>query len=184
MLFALADARRDGLIPVARATDAEVIEASERAERQLEEACGVALTRKTATHEGIVNARGVLTLPHRQAPWAPDAIVVLSSVPATPAGALRAYRWGAVSGWTTGEGRVVTVTYQHGPVVPPARAMVAALTLARSQLLEGPIDSRALGIAVEGGGSIGLATPGMRGATFGIPEVDAFIGAFGVGRRV
>lgn len=189
VLFTLADARRDDFIPPARATDDEVLRARSSAERQLEEACEVALARRVDTHRGRPTGRGLLALPHRQPAWDPAPITILTAgneggaLSAASLNLLRADRYGAIAGLPAGTTNAA-VTYEHGPVRPPARAMTAALTLAKNQLLEGPIDTRALGVAVEGGGSIGLATPGLRGATFGIPEVDAFVQEYGVrGRR-
>jgi hypothetical protein len=49
----------------------------------------------------------------------------------------------------------------------------------RTWLTKGPIDDRATGIPTEGG-TIPLLTPGVRGSTFGIPEVDAVVEQYGV----
>lgn len=70
----------------------------------------------------------------------------------------------------------VTVGYEHGLSHAPARVRQAALLLARSLLVKGPVDDRALGQATAGGEfSFGLATPGRGGSWVGIPEVDAAI---------
>lgn len=65
------------------------------------------------------------------------------------------------------------ITYTHGAFAPDA-GRVASI-LARRRLIYGPLDDRATSLAVEGGGTIGLITPGVRGSRTGIPEVDAFI---------
>lgn len=72
-----------------------------------------------------------------------------------------------------GLGGDVVVSYEHGQPVADARRICAML--ARHRLLLGPLDSRATQAPVEGGGSINLATPGLMGSVFGIPEIDVFI---------
>lgn len=77
--------------------------------------------------------------------------------------------------WPAGVANV-TVTYLHGWDAPPLRVKRAALILAKNWLLKGPIDDRATQIRDgDTGGLITLATPGVRGANFGIPEVDAVV---------
>lgn len=67
----------------------------------------------------------------------------------------------------------LTIGYEHGQPVADVRRICAML--ARHRLLHGPLDSRATQMAVEGGGTINLATPGMLGSVFGIPEIDVFV---------
>lgn len=81
-------------------------------------------------------------------------------------------------GWPLDLG-AVTIEYTYGATEPPLRVKQAVMLLTRSWLLEGPIDKRATQLAVEGGGSINLATPGLLGSTFGIPEVDATLAQYG-----
>jgi hypothetical protein len=66
----------------------------------------------------------------------------------------------------------LTIGYEHGQPVADCRRV--ALILARYRLMHGPLDQRATQMSVEGGGTINLATPGIQGSRFGIPEVDAF----------
>jgi hypothetical protein len=66
----------------------------------------------------------------------------------------------------------LTIGYEHGQPVADARRI--CLILARYRLLHGPLDQRATQMSVEGGGTINLATPGIQGSRFGIPEVDKF----------
>ena len=187
VLFTIADARADSLIPASRVNDARLLEARSLAERQLEEACRLALARRRDVLDGQVEAEAV-RLPIAQPPWSTAAMQVVAAdldgatLDQAERGRLIVHRWGQISNWARGGHARVTI--EHGPEIPPARARIAALTLTKSQLLEGPIDSRSLGIAVEGGGSIGLATPGLRGARFGIPEVDEFIAEYGWPPRV
>jgi hypothetical protein len=67
----------------------------------------------------------------------------------------------------------LTIAYEHGQPVADVRRICAML--ARHRLLHGPLDARATQAPVEGGGSINLATPGLMGSVFGIPEIDVFI---------
>lgn len=70
----------------------------------------------------------------------------------------------------------VTISYTHGFDAPPRRVKQAAMALTRVWLVEGPLTKRATQeIRVEGGGAINLATPGMFGSEFGVPEVDAVV---------
>jgi hypothetical protein len=80
-------------------------------------------------------------------------------------------------GWWTRGTSNVTVGYEHGLPHPPARVTQAALLLARSWLVKGPIDDRATGQVV-GDVSFGLVVPGRNGAHTGIPEVDATIDTY------
>ena len=66
----------------------------------------------------------------------------------------------------------LTIDYEHGQPVADVRRI--CLILARYRLLHGPLDQRATQAPVEGGGTINLATPGIQGSRFGIPEVDSF----------
>lgn len=68
---------------------------------------------------------------------------------------------------------VVTVT--HGWDAPPGRIKDAAIILTYNRVITGPIDDRATGRLTPEGSVITLATPGIRGAVTGIPEVDAAI---------
>jgi hypothetical protein len=80
--------------------------------------------------------------------------------------------------WTPGPNNVV-VGYEYGADEPPERVKRAVLLLAKTWLTTGPIDDRATGIPTEGG-TIPLLTPGIRGSTFGIPEVDAVVEQYGI----
>lgn len=77
--------------------------------------------------------------------------------------------------WPSGED--IEVVYQHGRDAPPLRTIRATQLLARTWLINGPVDHRATQIAAAGGGVINLSTPGKFGAVFGIPEVDAALAA-------
>jgi len=72
--------------------------------------------------------------------------------------------------WPAGED--ITVEYQHGLDAPRLRTIQAVQILARTWIINGPIDTRATQLPAADGGVINLSTPGMFGAEFGIPEVD------------
>lgn len=80
-------------------------------------------------------------------------------------------QWGVASGSTFAGATVVG--YEHGG--PVADVDRVAMILARHRLLKGPLDDRAIGMPVEGGGVISLLTPGVRGSVTGLPEVDVFL---------
>jgi hypothetical protein len=67
----------------------------------------------------------------------------------------------------------LTIAYEYGRWLADVRRV--ALILARYRLLNGPLDSRASQLAVEGGGTINLLTPSIGGSVTGIAEVDSFI---------
>lgn len=77
--------------------------------------------------------------------------------------------------WPWGSGNV-TVGYEYGLAFPPQRVRQAAIRLARTWLVSGPVDDRALGAASpDGSFSFGLATPGRNGSVFGLPELDQIV---------
>jgi hypothetical protein len=99
-------------------------------------------------------------------PYSVDDIALLAL---NPSGIVHSY--GAT--WASGYSNI-TVGYEHGTDHPPARIKQAALLLARSWLVKGPIDDRATGQVV-GDVSFGLVVPGRNGSYTGLPEVDAAI---------
>lgn len=72
---------------------------------------------------------------------------------------------------------IYDVAYEHGYARPPSRVSQAALTLARSWLVDGPLDDRTTSFTTPDG-TFALSTPGMRGSVFGIPEVDATVARY------
>lgn len=182
-LFSISQARQ--LAPLNNATTyttARIVEARTLAEQTIEDACGRAFvpryTRETLSGSGTTDL--MLSQPDLRS---------VRSVTVTTSGVGTAYTSpelallavnpsGLVYGpssWTAGTGNI-TVGYEHGSSYPPARVSQAALILARSWLVSGPVDNRALGQASpDGSFSFGLATPGRNGSYVGIPEVDAVI---------
>ncbi len=70
--------------------------------------------------------------------------------------------------------RNVAIEYEHGRRPIPLDLRRAALRLLRHQLVKSNLDDRALSQSGEFG-TFSLATPGMRGAWFGIPQVDSVL---------
>lgn len=186
-LFSIAQAR--ALPPLSNTTTyttARIAEARVLAEQTIEDACGRAFvpryTRETLHGTGtqtlmlsmpdIRAVRSVaITTGTSASGYTADELALLA---VNPSGLL--HNNGAA--WTAGVGNI-TVGYEHGLGTPPARVSQAALLLARSWLVKGPVDDRALGQATAGGDfSFGLATPGRGGSYVGIPEVDATIDAY------
>jgi hypothetical protein len=150
------------------------------AEEAFEHATGYAFVPRYTRQTLSATQGTLLRLPMRplRAIRAVDETTSLGGTPATLAttGYARAsdgvYR---PCGWTPGPNNVV-VGYEYGADEPPERVKRAVLLLAKNWLVNGPIDDRATAIpAGEAGGVITLATPGIRGANFGIPEVDAVV---------
>ncbi len=76
-------------------------------------------------------------------------------------------------GWPTNAN--VAVAYQHGYDAPPRQIRRAAMILTHEWALRGPVDQRATQIPTGDGGAINLATPGLLGSIFGLPEVDVAV---------
>lgn len=87
--------------------------------------------------------------------------------------------WGRISGIPVTSGSTVTATYRHGMDAPPRRVRRATMTLVKMQVLKGPISDRATQVDT-GAGTLNLATPGMFGSVFGIPEVDYVVHRYGI----
>jgi hypothetical protein len=77
-------------------------------------------------------------------------------------------------GWTGGYGNVL-VGYEHGWDRPPERIRRAALLLAKTWLVAGPVDDRTSTFSSVDGGTYSLVVPGRGGSIFGLPEVDAAV---------
>lgn len=146
------------------------------AEDAFEEACGVAFVPRYA-RETIATPIGTVLLTAwprlRKVRSATVAGTALSSSDLT---ALLVSRAGEVTRSTVWQASMAsdsqtTIAYEHGYDRPPARVSQAVLRLAKTWLVKGPVDDRATQIATDVG-TINLFTPGIRGAVFGIPEVD------------
>ena len=89
--------------------------------------------------------------------------------------------YGGVYGYTWTAGYPWTVGYEHGFDKPPERVKRAALMLARSWLVNGPIDDRAATFnAGADGGTYSLVVPGRNGSIFGLPEIDQVVNEYGM----
>jgi hypothetical protein len=163
-------------------TDAKIETSRELAEQAFEDAAGRAFVPRTATDRLGIKARldGSRRLARRDVRELTSATNVDGDAVDVD-GALLTDGWLRVTtGWPTG---VVTVTYTYGLDEPPLRVKQAVMVLARYWMLKGPIDDRNTQLAIEGGGAINLATPGVFGSLFGLPEVDVCVQIYG-GRAV
>ena len=174
VLFTVADAR--AVKPLDNATDyptPAILAMRTLVEESLEDVCGVAFVpryrRTTLNGDGgttvmldrpMVRAIRTVTID--------GTTINPSDVAVTPTGVL--YHAGR---WAKGTSNI-TVTYEHGHPYPPARVAHAALRLAKRWLVEGPVDDRATAMSNEEG-TFQLVTPGMRGAMFDLPEVNAVV---------
>jgi hypothetical protein len=176
-LFSIAQAR--AVRPLDNATlytTQAIVDMRTTVEQALEDACGVAFVPRYRRE--TFDGEGVLTLLAHQPRVTTvrsvslDGTAIGASVLATVNGST-AGRLYYPSGWYAGYGNYV-VAYEHGYEQPPLRMTQAALLLAKNWLVKGPIDDRTTAFSTEDG-TFSLATPGMRGSTFGIPEVDAAV---------
>ncbi len=183
-LFTLAEARAiDPLQNTTKYTTAQIIAARTLAEQALEDVCGVAFVPRygTETLDGTGGCNLLLSQPKVTAIRS----VTINGAAVADLTAFTARRTGFVNytaAWPQGYGNV-TVGYEHGWAVPPARVSRAALRLAKRWLVEGPVDDRATSLSSEDG-TFALLTPGVSGVLFDIPEVVAvtqIYGGFNVG---
>ena len=145
-------------------------------ETALEQACGVAFVPRYSRMFVSGNGLSTYLLPPRVtairslkvdgvAATDVDTMLVL------PSGELY-YPTGFTRGFSNYE-----IAFEHGHPYPPPRVSAAALLWAKTILVSGPMDDRALTYSTEDA-SYTMAVPGMRGSVSGIPEVDATIAAY------
>lgn len=180
VLFSIAEAR--GVTPLndtVKYPDARIIEVRTLVEEALEDACGVAFVPRFKRERVSGHGHGELALTQ------PRVIAIrsvkLDGVAVTDAATVIPSSAGVVyypAYWTGGFGNY-EVAYEHGYTTPPARVRHAALRLAKRWLIEGPVDDRATSMSTEDG-TFSLVTPGVRGALFDIPEVNAVVQQYGV----
>lgn len=181
-LFAISEAR--ALKPLDNTTDypaAKIAEYRTLAEDAFEEACGVAFvpryTRETVETpaSGSLVTRWPRVRAIRAASVDGDALTVddLTGVIGDRYGVVhRDAVWGGTSTYTQ-----TVVGYEHGFDRPPPRVSRAVLLLAKAWLVRGPVDERTTSMSTDEG-TFSLATPGLRGSVFGIPEVDQVVSEY------
>jgi hypothetical protein len=154
---------------------AQMAEVRVLVESAIEDACGVAFVPRYRV-ESVSGDGGTSVVLERAKVSAVRSVTVggtaVTDVSLSPYGTL--YRRG---GFGRGFQNVV-VGYEHGWSSPPPRVSQAAMLLARRWLVDGPIDDRATSVSMEGVGTYTLATPGMRGSYFGLPEVDQVVNQY------
>lgn len=179
VLFTIAEARTQR--PLDNTTlysEAAIVAMRTRVEQALEDVCGVAFVPRY--YRETITGDGTQTIATR---W-PKIRAIRSGVGAygtysttLSAGDLAGIvleRSGFIYGYPWTFGYQWTLGYEHGHDRPPERVRRAALLLARSWMVAGPIDDRAATFnAGADGGTYGLVVPGRNGSWFGLPEVDA-----------
>jgi hypothetical protein len=180
VLFTIAQAR--AVRPMNDATaypTSAIVDTRTLVEQALEDACGIAFVprykRERLDGEGLTmllaSQPRVTAIRAVELDGAAVSVADLATIDGSVSGRLY-----YPNGWVTGVGNY-SVAYEHGYDQPPLRVTQAALLLAKNWLVKGPIDDRTTGFSTEDG-TFSLSTPGMRGASFGIPEVDAVVGEY------
>lgn len=143
-------------------------------EQELEIACSQAFV-PTYTRETFVGyGRRPLRLSRRRVRVLRDVFVQGATVSTV---GLELSAGGYVTKLDAPRGSTITVAYEHGWDEPPLRVARAALLLARRWLIDGPVDDRATSFTNEDG-TYSLVTPGVRGALFDVPEVNAVVAQY------
>ena len=180
VLFTIAEARQDATLSSTASFPTErLVAARTQAELALEHACGVAFVPRyerettSGTYSEHLPLRWPLLRAIRTASVDGTALTAaeLAEVTRTSIGT----HWD--NRWARGFSNVV-VGYEHGYDYPPGECSRVAIRLAKHYLSDAPIDDRAIRVDADNG-SWSMATPGIRGQRFGIPEVDAFVSAYG-----
>jgi hypothetical protein len=177
-LFSIPEAKATKPLDQAAYTTDLIVAARTEAERQLEDACGVAFVPRyiretvdgTGGYDLMLARRRLRTVRTGTVDGTALTVSELADLEYAGTGRLR-----SPNVWAYGS--EISVAYEHGYDYPPAGAGRAALRLAKHFLIDSPVDDRALRMDMEGGSYV-MATPGLRGARFGIPEVDAFVDSF------
>lgn len=176
-LFSIADARRDEtLADTGEYPTADIVRERTAAESDIEDACRRAFVPRyrRETCWGVINGRLALRRDLRRLRWVKVDGTLLTS---DQLAAVRTLAPRRLLLPVRGLAQRVDVAYECGDDIPPARGREAALVLAKVRLTDGPITDRAMSLDTENG-RINMATPGVRGASFGIPTVDAFVQDF------
>lgn len=167
------------LISPAPSTDA-AIAARALAEEWLEDECGVAF-RPRYLREGVQSSPAGQLLLKKPRPIRLRSVSVNGVThDAGQLAALDVADTGLVSDATWAEDSELNVVYEYGYPSPPAPVARAAARLAAYFLRERPsnLDERATSVTTEEA-HYALVTPGIRGAIFALPEVNAVVQEYG-----
>lgn len=145
------------------------------AERALEDACRVAFVPRYE-HETVID-QGGRWLPVR---WRRVRSVRSLTQNGTSLSVSGVTVAGGAVQWAGGsyEEQDITIGYEHGHDFPPPETGRVVSRLVRHYGIDSPLDDRAIRLDADNGSWV-MATPGIRGQHFGIPEVDAFVEAHG-----
>lgn len=163
-------------------TAAEYRAAREWAEDTLEQACGVAFRPRYRRVSLDGPGTGTLFAPDPRPTALLSASITGTDLTNDEIDAVTIRDAGVferVGFWAAGDGNVA-LTYVHGHPVPPAPVRRAAVKLAAYFLTNDPSDyfDRATSLSTEDGATYSLVTPGVRGASTPIPEVNQVIEEF------
>jgi hypothetical protein len=181
VLFTIAEARAlSALASAVTYPTAKIVDARTYVESELEQACGVAFVPRYGKVTVSGNGRSTFMLPPRLTAIR-SVTLDGTSIGASALATIKVLPTGEVyypSIWTAGYGNFV-IAFEHGYSDGPERlaANRAALTWAKHELVQGPIDDRTTAFSTEDG-TFSMSTPGIRGAITGIPAVDAFISRY------
>lgn len=160
----------------AKYTQDQYVRVRNLAEDAFENACGVAFVPRFKSQTLSGNGSDLLLVEARSR-TVRSASIDSTSVTDT----MTADRAGTVylsSGWTSGTDNVL-VRYEHGYDTPPNDVSRAVLLLAKHWLTSSISDPRATSETNEYG-TFSLATPGLRGSYFGLPDVDSVVDRYRV----
>lgn len=176
-LFTISDARAvKPLDNATRYSDDQILAARTTVEQELEDACGVAFVPRYARETLQGDRTHLLNLQHPQVTAIREVRVDGTALTAGELSELRIAGLSSVyrpAHWPSDYGSV-TIGYEHGYTQLKAPVSRAALLLAKQRLVDTPIDDRAMTMTTDEG-TFSLVTPGMRGAWFSIPDVNAVV---------
>lgn len=177
--FTLAEARKvPGLESTTDYPNADIEAMRAVVEAELEQAAGVAFEPRTAIETVSGFGGRVLFVSRRRVREVVSALHEGAVLPIAGTRVVGLRRFHRPEGWPPGVANI-RLEYRHGHDAPPGRIKRAALILTKEWLVRGPVTDRATQISAGDGGVINMATPGLFGSDFGLPEVDAAVKRYG-----
>lgn len=155
-------------VTVARASDAEVERVRSLVEVAIERVTGVAFVPRVETKT---------IYPRQRRPRLGELRPFMRDVTSLNQEGVEldtTYWWRGEQVWHT----PVTITYEYGMDAPPQDVKEAAMMLTNDWVISGPVSERATQLTDGAGGVVNLATPGVRGAHFGLPFVDDVVNSY------
>lgn len=153
--------------------DLQVQDAIDLAASSFEHACDVAFSSRVETVTITPSDPSTLLLPRAKVSAVESITGSSSGTVAVDGQIIAGTIFRNANPWLTTEMLDVQIT--HGYTTTPPEVIFAVSLLARKRILRGDLDDRATQLQEANGGIVNLATPGMFGAEFGIPDVDAVL---------